>query len=53
MNMDRSETAIVQTAESLELSRLVQDQTRQTITESLKLLRLPVYPADQRPRAEQ
>jgi len=51
--MRHSAAAIVQSARSVEASRLARQQTERAISDSLKLLRRPIYPDDQPSQAEQ
>ena len=53
MRMRHSAAAIVQSARSVEASRLARQQTERAISDSLKLLRRPIYPDDQPSQAEQ
>jgi len=47
MGKRRSSEATVQSAWWVEVGRLAQQQSEQAIQDSLKLLRIPLYPDDQ------
>jgi len=53
MSMYKSVVAIVQSARSIEVSRVTREQTERAILASLKLLRQPVFPDDRGARREQ